>query len=71
MATVYKLLANLAAQSSTPRPLRQVNDLTMEEIEAFMTDQFDSNRFVVCEQFKFWSEMKHRPGETIQELAGC
>jgi len=65
-ATVYKLLANLAAQSSPPR---RVNDLTMEEIEAFMTDQFDPNHFVVRERFKFWSEMKRRPGETIQELA--
>jgi len=63
---VYKLLANLAAQSS---PQRRVNDLTMEEIEAFMTDQFDPNRFVVRERFKFWSEMKCRLGETIQELA--
>jgi len=41
----------------------------MEEIEAFMTDQFDPNRFVVRERFRFWSEMKHRPDETIQELA--
>ena len=65
-ATVYKLLANLAAQSS---PSRRVNDLTMEEIEVFMTDQFDPNRFVVRERFKFLSEMKRRPSETIQELA--
>ena len=34
-----------------------------------MTDQFDPNHFVVRERFKFWSEMKRRPGETIQELA--
>ena len=34
-----------------------------------MTDQFDPNRFVVREQFKFWSDMKRRPGKTIQELA--
>jgi len=40
----------------------------MEEIEAFMTDPFDPNRVVVHEWFKFWSEMKRRPGETIQEL---
>jgi len=65
-ATVYKVLANLAAQISPPR---RVNDLTMEEIEAFMTDQFNANRFVICERFKFWSEMKRRLGETIQELA--
>jgi len=33
-----------------------------------MTDPFDPNRVVVHEWFKFWSEMKRRPGETIQEL---
>ena len=63
-ATVFKLLANLAAQSAPPR---QVNHLTMEEIEAFMTGQFDPSRFVVREWFKFWGGMKRRPGETISK----
>jgi len=62
-ATVYKLLANLAAQSSPPR---RVNDLTMEEIEAFMTDQFNPNRFVVRERFKFWSEMNADPARQFK-----
>jgi len=40
----------------------------MEEIEAFMTDQFDPSRFVVCERLKFWSKMKRGPGETIPRV---
>jgi transposase InsO family protein len=34
-----------------------------------MKEQFDHKRFIVRERFKFWSDMKRKPGETIQELA--
>ena len=34
-----------------------------------MAEQFDPKRFVVRERFKFWSDMKRKPGETIPELA--
>ena len=63
--TIYKLLSNLASQQSS----KDINELSMEDITAFMKDQFDPRRFVVRERFKFWSDMKRRPGETVQELA--
>ena len=33
-----------------------------------MEGHFDPKRFVIRERFKFWSEMKRKPGESIQEL---
>lgn len=63
---VYRLLANLAKQQSPPK---MINDLTMEEITGFMKTQYDPKRFVVHERFKFWSDMRRKPGETLQELA--
>ena len=62
----YKLLSNLASQQS---PHTSVNDMDLDQIEAFMREQFDPTRYVVRERFKFWSEMRRKPGETIQELA--
>jgi len=55
-STVYKLLSNLAAQE-TPPP-REINDLTMDQIVAYMKVQFDPTRFVVRERFKFWTTMQ-------------
>lgn len=62
----YKLLSNLASQQSPPIT---TNELTLQQIEAFMREQFDPTRYVVRERFKFWSDMRRKPGETIQELA--
>jgi len=41
---VYKMLSNLAAQES---PARKINELTMDEIVAYMKHQFDQRRFVI------------------------
>ena len=65
-ATIYKLLSNLSAQETPPRT---VNDLTMKEIQQYMMNQFHRKRFVVRERFRYWSDMKRKPGETVQELA--
>ena len=65
-SSVYKMLSNLAAQETPPR---DINDLTMDQISTYMKAQFDPKRFVVRERFRFWSEMKRKPGESIQELA--
>ncbi|KAK7091479.1 hypothetical protein V1264_009152 [Littorina saxatilis] len=65
-ATVYKQLANLATQQNPPK---DINSLTMDEIVKFMKEQFDPKLFIVRERFKFWSDMKRKPGETLQELA--
>ena len=64
--SVYKMLSNLAAQQ---QPVKSIHELTMNDIQTFMAEQFDPKRFVVRERFKFWSDMKRKPGETIIELA--
>ena len=61
--SVYKMLSNLAAQQ---QPVKSTHELTMNDIQTFMAEQFDPKRFVVRERFKFWSDMKCKPGETIQ-----
>ena len=60
------MLNNLAAQQ---QPVKSIHELTMNDIQTFMAEQFDPKRFVVRERFKFWSDMKRKPGETIPELA--
>jgi len=65
-STVCKLLSNLAAQETPPK---EIHDLTMDQIVAYMKVQFDPTRFVIRERFKFWTTMQRRPGESIQELA--
>ena len=57
------MLSNLAAQQ---QPVKSIHELTMNDIQTFMAEQFDPKRFVVRERFKFWSD---KPGETIPELA--
>ena len=64
--SVYKMLSNLAAQQ---QPVKSIHELMMNDIQTFMAEQFDPKRFVVRERFKFWSDMKRKPGETIPELA--
>ena len=64
--SVYKMLSNLAAQQ---QPVKSIHELTMNDIQTFMAEQFDPKRFVIRERFKFWSDMKRKPGETIPELA--
>ena len=64
--SVYKMLSNLAAQQ---QPVKSIHELTMNDIQTFMAEQFDPKRFVVRERFKFWSDMKRKPGESIPELA--
>ena len=32
-------------------------------------NQFHPKRFVVRERFRYWSDIKRKPGETVQELA--
>ena len=60
------MLSNLAAQQ---QPVKSIHELTMNDIQTFMAEQFDPKRFVVRERFKFWSDMNRKPGETIPELA--
>ena len=55
--SVYKMLSNLAAQQ---QPVKSIHELTMNDIQTFMAEQFDPKRFVVRERFKFWSDMKRK-----------
>ena len=64
--TLYKQITNLAAQTTPPK---KINELTMQEIIKFMKEQYDPKRFLIRERFKFWSDMRRKPGETLQELA--
>ena len=64
--SLYKQLSNLAAQLSTPK---QINELTLDEIEKFLREQYDPAQFIVRERHKFWSDMSRKPGEAINELA--
>ena len=62
----YKLVDNMAKQLDPPK---EINSLSLDEVSKFMEEQFHPKRFIVRERYKFWSEMKRKPGETIPELA--
>ena len=69
--SVYKMLSNLAAQQ---QPVKSIHELTMNDIQTFMAEQFDPKRFVVRERFKFWSDMKRKPelaSRIRQDAATC
>ena len=65
-STIYKMLSNLAAQEL---PVREISALSMDQISEYMKKQFDPKRFVVRERFRFWNDMKRKPGKSIPELA--
>ena len=60
------MLSNLADQQ---QPVKSIYEVTINDIQTFMAEQFDPKRFVVRERFKFWSDMKRKPGKTIRELS--
>ena len=62
----FKLISTLAAQIATPK---EIENLTMKEIVAFMDEQYDSRKLIVQECFRFWPQMQRKPGETVPELA--
>ena len=62
-STAYRLLSNLAAQETLRR---EINDLTMEQIVAYMKVQFDPTRFVIQERFKFWTTCNVDPGSPFK-----
>ena len=63
---IFKLLKNLAEQQQPPK---DVNQLTMDEIEFFLGDQYNPKRFVVRERFKFWTKTDRKSRESVHELA--
>ena len=65
-ATIYKLLSTLAAQEAPPRT---VNNHTVTRNTAIYDESIPPKKFVVRERFCYWSDMKRKSGETVQELA--
>ena len=65
-SVTYKLLSNYASQLT---PSKNINQLSIAEIVDYMKTQFDPTRYIVRERYKFWSDLKRKPGETIPELA--
>ena len=63
---IYKSLENMAKQQETPISMKQI---TIKNIEDFMSILFDPKRFVVRERFKFWNNMHRKSNETVNELA--
>ena len=49
-------------------PSRNVNELVIEQIVAHMESTFNPTTFV-RERYKFWTNCRRNPGETILELA--
>ena len=47
ITVTYKLLNNLVAQQS---PAKCINDLSMDDIQRFMGEQFDPKKFVIKER---------------------
>lgn len=65
-SVTYKLLSNFASQLT---PSKDINDLDIQVISDYMKTQYDPTRYIVRERYKFWSDLKRKPGETIPELA--
>ena len=64
--TEWPRRTNMASQLS---PAKDINELSIDDIAESMRTQFDPTRYIVRERFKYWSDMKRRPGESILELA--
>ena len=62
----FKLINTLIPQMTTPK---EIENLTLEEIVAFMDEQYDFKKFTVQEHFTFGSQMQCKPGETVPVLA--
>ena len=62
-SSVYKLLNTLAKQLSPPK---EINQLSVDEILQFMSEQFDEKLFIVRERFRFWTETKRQPGRVCK-----
>lgn len=65
-SAIIKLLTTIASQQDSPK---DVNSMSMEEIQRHMMDHYNPKRFVVRERYKFWTNTERRPGENVHELA--
>ena len=67
-SVIFKTIDNFASQQTVPTT---ANKISIEAITYSMSTQYDHRHFMVREQYKFWSTIKHKPGETTTELAAC
>lgn len=51
--------------ASQQPPAKDINELSIDDIAEFMQTQFDPTWYIVRERYKFWSDMKRWPGESI------
>jgi len=63
---IYKQLSDWSNQQT---PKLEINKVDMDVITNYMNEQYNPRRFIIRERHRFWSDMKRKPGETIQELA--
>ncbi|KII72659.1 hypothetical protein RF11_15167 [Thelohanellus kitauei] len=56
------------AASQLPSP-KIPEDLLFSEIDEIMNTNFDFKRFIACERYKFFTEIKREPDETPAQLA--
>ena len=63
---IYKQISDWGNQQT---PKLDINGITMDAIYNYMMTQYNPRTFIVRERYRFWSDMKRKPGETIQELA--
>ncbi|XP_067949821.1 AT-rich binding protein-like [Watersipora subatra] len=59
---IYKQLTDWSDQQT---PKKEVNKLTIEDIENYMMIQYNPRTFIVRERYRYWSNMKRNPEETI------
>jgi hypothetical protein len=63
---IYKQLNDWAEQQT---PKKEINKLSMNDINTYMMTQYNPRTFIIRERYRFWNNMNRKPGETIQELA--
>jgi len=63
---VYKQLSDWAEQQT---PKKEINKLTIDEVNNYIMTQYNPRTFIIRERYRFWHDMKRKPGETISELA--
>ena len=62
----YKQLTDWSEQQTLKK---DINTLTMNDIEEYIKTQYNPRTFIIRERYRYWSNIKRNPGETIQELA--
>jgi len=68
---LFQMTVRLWFFSTPETPPREINDLTMDQIVAYMKVQFDPMRFVIRERFKYWMDYHATSTWGVHSRAGC